>query len=409
MRAAIALEEKTGLSVRQAGRVTRKSGSKKLYVDFCYNGVRIEKSTGLEDTSANRRKMEQWLIRQNEKIRAGSFVFAEAFPGASEEEKAFHAVREGWDYRPEPHNLLFENYVATWRSTILSKSKSFCKKYDWNLTIDSWLLPYFGQKTFHQIHAVEIQRFISQLKCKQGAKKGQPHSRSRVNNILIPLRAIWSDACEENHWNLPDPFRFVKKHLPTDEKKHPEGFRFDDWMRVARNIDPFYLPHVEIMLMTGMIASEIAGFRKQDIVNGELDIKNSIAKGHEKGELKTRYRKRRLTITSALQERLKVLIDRAEGEYLFTMKNGRKFDNYTFRDCVWIKAFEKSGVGFRPPYSLRHSHAAWGLAIGVPMDRMVARMGHGSRQMIYEVYGKYIPGIEEDMKKIRGYFGKDFA
>ena len=412
MKTAIAFDEGKALPVKQAGRVTRKSGSKKLYVDFVYNDVRLEKSTGLSDTIGNRRIAGQWLDRQIDKIKKGAFIFAEVFPGASEEEKAFHAAREGWEYKPEPHNVLFENYVATWRTTILANAKSQGKQLDWNLAIDCWLLPYFGTKTFHQIHAVEIQRFLSQLKRRKGAKKGEPLSRSRVINILIPLRAIWSDASEENHWDLPDPFRFVKKHLPEGGKEHPEGFRYDDWMLVLKaieEIDPYYLPHVETMLMTGMIASELAGFRKSDIVDGVLDIKNSIAMGHEKEELKTKYRKRRLPITRALQEHLDVLMARSDGDYLFSMRNGLKFDNNSFTKYIWRKAFKLSGVKYRRPYALRHSHAAWALAIGVDPNRLAFRMGHGSKQMVFEVYGSYIPGVETDREKIREYFGEDFT
>ncbi len=36
-------------------------------------------------------------------------------------------------------------------------------------------------------------------------------------------------------------------------------------------------------------------------------------------------------------------------------------------------------------------------------------MGHGSKQMVFEVYGSYIPGVENDKEKIRRYFGEDFA
>jgi hypothetical protein len=37
-------------SVKRSG-ISRKPGSKKLYVDFRYNGVRIVKSTGLDDNA----------------------------------------------------------------------------------------------------------------------------------------------------------------------------------------------------------------------------------------------------------------------------------------------------------------------------------------------------------------------
>jgi integrase len=35
-------------------------------------------------------------------------------------------------------------------------------------------------------------------------------------------------------------------------------------------------------------------------------------------------------------------------------------------------------------------------------------MGHGSKQMVYEVYGNYLDGIETEYWEILDYFGKDF-
>jgi len=35
-------------------------------------------------------------------------------------------------------------------------------------------------------------------------------------------------------------------------------------------------------------------------------------------------------------------------------------------------------------------------------------MGHASKKMIYEVYGRYVEGLEKDRLQILGYFGKDF-
>jgi integrase len=40
---------------------------------------------------------------------------------------------------------------------------------------------------------------------------------------------------------------------------------------------------------------------------------------------------------------------------------------------------------------------------------MVRLMGHGSKKMIYEVYGNYIEGLDEDLWQILEYFGRDFA
>lgn len=35
-------------------------------------------------------------------------------------------------------------------------------------------------------------------------------------------------------------------------------------------------------------------------------------------------------------------------------------------------------------------------------------MGHASKQMVYEVYGNYVEGLESDADKIYSYFGADF-
>ncbi|MGB4783018.1 tyrosine-type recombinase/integrase, partial [Candidatus Methylomirabilis sp.] len=109
------------------------------------------------------------------------------------------------------------------------------------------------------------------------------------------------------------------------------------------------------------------------------------------------------------QERLDVLMAATEGDYLFAMRNGVKFDNNSFTKYIWRKAFEMSGVKYRRPYALRHTHAAWALAIGVDPNRLAFRMGHGSKQMVFEVYGSYILGVEKDKNRIREYFGEDFA
>jgi integrase len=388
--------------------VSRKPGSKKLYVDFRYNGVRIVKSTGLDDTPENEIKVQKWVDNQKEKIANGTFIFAKAFPGASTKEKAFHSRLEGWDYKLEPKDVLFADYVETWRQRFLANCRSAGKQRDFEQVITYWLQPHFGKKTFFQISGVAIKEFIQKLVWKTGEKKGQPLSASRMRNILIPLRAIWEDACEEHRWNLPDPFAHVKKHLPKRSKKHPEVFRFDEWIKVIENFDPYYRPVAETMIMTGMIGSEIAGLRKKDIRDEHIVIQNSIVRKHEKSDLKNDYRKRSLKITDALRHRLNQALSRSIGDYVFTMKSGRTFDVDSFRKNPWTSAFKRSGIPYKVPYATRHSFAAWALTLRMDPNKLVSLMGHSSKKMVYDVYGNYVKGLEEDAGKILGYFGRDF-
>jgi integrase len=390
------------------GKIARKKGSNKLYVDFYYHGTRIVKSTGEKDTPENREKVQGWLIRAMEKIDAGTFVFAEAFPGASPEEKAFHAEREGWEYKPGPQDVFFDNYVTNWEKRFLTACRSENKRRDYDQVIKCWLIPHFGNKTFFQITGVAIKEFISTLVWQTGHKKGTPLSASRIRNILIPLRAIWEDANEEHRWELSDPFTYVKKSLPKRSKKHPEVFRFDEWMKIYQNIDPFFQPIADVMIMTGMIGSEIAGLRREDISTDHIMICNSIVRNHEKTDLKTEYRTRKIPITKALGQRLDTVLARSNGKYVFGMKSGRIFDVDSFRKNPWTAAFKKAGLPYKVPYTMRHTFAAWALTLRMDPNKLVHLMGHGSKKMIYEVYGNYVDGLETDVGQILQYFGKDF-
>jgi integrase len=394
---------------RGEGSITRKNGSRKLYVDFYYYGERIEKSTGKDDTPENRLIVRRWLDDQLKKIDEGIFKFSEAFPGASEKEKRLFAQKEGWDYHPEPQRILFEDYSAEWMRKFEEDEESLTKKQDFEQNYNYWILPYFAGKTFYQITATEMKQFLGKLKWKEGKNTGKRLSRSRVKNILIPLRAIWNDACDENHWQLPDPFRNLHKKMPQKVKKPPKVFRFEEWVSVIENIDPFYRDVAEVMMMTGMIGSEIAGLKKEHIYDGLIHVQDSIVRKVERvGMLKTEHRKREVLISQALKERLDAAIERSTGRYVFSMEDGRRFNINSFRKTPWSKAILKAGVKYRDTYTMRHSFAMWCLVGGIHPERLVGLLGHGSKQMVYEVYGKYVQGVEKDAGLIRGYFGNDF-
>ena len=103
-----------------------------------------------------------------------------------------------------------------------------------------------------------------------------------------------------------------------------------------------------------------------------------------------------------------ILQARSTGITLVTTKTGTPFHAANFRKDVWEKALKASGVTEKVPYSLRHSFAAWSLTLCIDMNKLVRLMGHGSKKMVYEVYGDYIEGLEQNAWKILEYFGRDF-
>ncbi len=48
------------------------------------------------------------------------------------------------------------------------------------------------------------------------------------------------------------------------------------------------------------------------------------------------------------------------------------------------------------------------LCIRQDLNKLVDLMGHASKRMIYDVYGKYVKGLEEDRLLVLEYFGRDY-
>lgn len=391
------------------GRIARKSGSRKLYLDFFYHGIRIEKSTGLDDTLGNRVKAEALLKRILELKKEGSLEFAKLFPGASEEEKKFHTIIEKGEYAPTPKGVYFGEYVKQWYSTIWVLYPAGSKQDYYKSRIDYWLLPYFDKMNFLQITGIELQKFIGTLKHQNGPNKGKSLARASVVNILHVLKTVHRNAIVQHRWILSDPFLDLKTHLPKKRKKRVEVFRFKEWIAIINKIDTFYKPVTELMVMTGLMASEIAALKTCHIRNGYLYIQLSVVKGVESDNLKNEFRERRLFITKAIGVILTTAaVGKGPHDRLFTLANGNTFTAEKFQRQVWKTALDAAEVSYRKPYTTRHTFAAWSLTIGTSPNKLVNLMGHASKQMIYEVYGRFIEGLDEDREAIIEYFGEDF-
>ena len=394
----------------RGGAIKKRKISEKLYVDFYYFGVRIDKSTGLDDTPANREKVRSFLDKSMRKIEERTFRFAEAFPGASRKEKKFFTELEGQQFNPEPQHVNFGDYAKEWMQKVIPTFESPTKRNDYESALQSRILPYFRKMNFYQITSMELQDFANSMKKESGKDKGKPLSRQRIQNILIPLRRVWEDAADQHRWNLRNPFETISRHLPSkSRRRNGKVFRFDEWLTFIGCAPEFYRPHLEFLVMTGLSASELAGLRKEDVSEKSITLKRSIVLGEEKERLKNEYRFRRIPMTQAIKNTIEMMqVLSPDSPYLFPMEHGGPFDGNSFRKVVWNKALEISQIAYKTPYSTRHTFCAWALTIGMNPMKLVSLMGHSSKQMVYQVYGEYVEDLEDDVEDIITYFGADF-
>ena len=158
-----------------------------------------------------------------------------------------------------------------------------------------------------------------------------------------------------------------------------------------------------------MLFRSIAGLRKEDIQRDYLLVRNfTTRKEQDKKIGKKKSRRRKIKITQAIRRCLDEAVLNSDDEYLFKTVNGLPFAEGTFRKNFWVPALKAAGFDYKKPYSTRHTFAAWSLLIGIIPTHLVAKMGHASKKMVYEEYGEWVEGLEEDKKKILGYMGKDY-
>lgn len=393
---------------KRLGSIINKPGTKKLYVLFSYYGRRVEKTTGLVDSQDNRKKVRVWLDRQMEKVDVGRFVFAEAFPAAPDAEKAWFAQQEGWNYAPTPKDIRIGDYLNKWDKEVVELFDSSIKSFDYRAIVNCWVKPYFAEKSFYELTRYELKKFISTLKHKIGPKKGKTLSRSRVANIVSIVRIVFNDAADEFHWEVPNAFRNAHKLYPNTPVLVREIFRYDEWLLILDAIPQWYRPMIEMMMLTGMIHSEISGLLRSHIHDGYIFLQRSIVRKVEKDTLKRKYRIRKFPVTIRIRGILDAVMARTESPYVFANLNGKPYLRENFTERIWKPAVVKCDIPYRPPYSIRHSFAAWSLLGGVEPLRLVSLMGHGSKRMIYETYGNYVEDLECDFLDVVNYFGKDF-
>lgn len=390
------------------GSIIRKRGSRYLYFLFYYHGRRVEKSTGLIDTKENHIQAEKDLASIMERIERGTFRFSEAFPRAKENEKEYFSSLEGTEQERPPETVMVLDYLEKWFETDYPLLISPSCQIDYKKIIHAWIRPYFKNMTFADITESEVKRFILTMRQRPGIT-GKGLSRSTVNNVLIVLKALWRSARDNYKWlKTPYPFLYIKRFLPKTGRIHRESFSFDNWTKLLDAIEPFYRPHCELMLLTGMIHSEMAGLRITDLTENVIQVRHKISRGIESDRLRTEYRERDIPITRAIRRVLDELLKNTQGPYVVTMRDGGNFTGEKFRR-IWRKARKNAGIPYLVPYCMRHTFAYWSLLIGIPTMHMVELMGHNDKKMIFEVYAKGQKGLVKDREKILAYMGKDYV
>ena len=154
--------------LHRGGTIKKRKMSEKLYVDFYYFGIRITRTTGLDDTPQNRDEVRLFIDKIMKKIEERTLRFAETFPSASRKDKKLFTELEGKQFNPEPQHVIFGEYAKEWMKLVLPTITSQSKLKLYESALNSRILPYFKRMNFYKITSLELQIFIKSMKKESG-------------------------------------------------------------------------------------------------------------------------------------------------------------------------------------------------------------------------------------------------
>lgn len=367
-------------------RVRKETG--KLFLDFVYKNKRCREQTMLDDTQANRRKLETVLKKIEAEIMLDIFDYAKSFPGSSNALK-FQELASQASTQSAPGTPLFEEFADLWFSEMQiqwrrSHSETIA------LTIRKYLVPAFEGKEVGSITKAEILAFRSTL-AKVTVRNDKSLSASRINKIMMPLRMIMGEAA--NRHNFSSPYTGIKslKEPRTDV----QPFTISEVNKIINSVRPDYKNYYLVRFFTGMRTSEVHGLQWEyvDFENRQILIRQALVRDeliYTKNDSSFRNIDMSEPVYQALLEQKK-----ATGQFAFVFCGalGNPLHLNNVNDRVWYPLLRNLDMKRRRPYQTRHTAATLWLASGEAPEWIARQMGHTTTEMLFRIYSRYVPNL----------------
>ncbi len=367
-------------------RVRKETG--KLFIDFVYKNARCREQTMLDDTQANRRKLETVLKKVEAEIMLGIFDYAKYFPNSQNAlkfQKLESLVKAGGVLGTP----LFEDFADLWFSEMQIQWRRSYRD-TMALTIRKYLMPEFQHREVGCITKAEILAFRSTL-AKVKARNDKSLSASRINKIMMPLRMIMGEAA--NRHNFSSPYTGIKslKEPRTDV----QPFTISEVNKIINTVRPDYKNYYLVRFFTGMRTSEIHGLQWEyvDFESRQILIRNAWVRDElieTKNDSSFRSIDMSEPVYQALLEQQKVT---GKLKFVFCGATGNPLHTNNTNNRVWYPLLRHLGMKQRRPYQSRHTAATLWLASGEAPEWIARQMGHTTTEMLFRIYSRYVPNL----------------
>lgn len=274
----------------------------------------------------------------------------------------------------------FSIYASAW----LERKKATLARSTYGDYRSIWkkhVLPYFGDKPLCRVTRRDVEEFLGNL---------PDISAKRKNNIMVPLKCLFSDASRRGEIDEP-PSENIRRL--KEIKPFIDPFSFREMKLLLEHVDPHYVGYFMTAFLTGMRPNELIALKwtNVDFEMRCITVREGRVLGIE-GPPKTMSSYRDIDMLDPLFEALwkhrqkfpEVAI------HVFPGKSGRPLEVNNLRKRVWYPAIAAAGLRWRTMYQTRHTFASLMLSHGEDPLWVARMLGHSSLDMIFKHYGKFI-------------------
>jgi len=261
--------------------------------------------------------------------------------------------------------------------------------------LDAHLLPAFGHQSITRIQREDIYAFRAALAGRSG-RHGRALSASRINKVMTILGQLMAEA--SIRYGFESPTTGIRKL--KQPKPDVQPFSLEEVSRIVEAIDPDFRAYVVVRIFSGLRTGEIDGlkWRYVDFEGRKIKVRGIFSSGQDDVGGKTLGAVRDVPFLGPVEATLRYHADagRDESDYVFTMRGGTPMCAKNFTNRIWNPALKQLAIARRRPYEMRHTFASLMLGAGEDPSYVAKLMGHGSTEMLFTTYAKFIPNLRRE-------------
>lgn len=223
---------------------------------------------------------------------------------------------------------------------------------------------------------------------------GETYAHKSLSNQRGLLAGVCKRGIELGYMTT-NPAKGIR--LPRSRESERKEMRIltpSEFDQLADAIADHYRPFVRFLVGTGCRWGEAVALQVVDVAPPNIRIVRSLKADRTIGPPKTRKSRRTVMLPAAtLTDVLHATEGKSGDALVFTAPRGGMIQHRTFWADIWLPA--ANTLAPRPRiHDLRHTHAAWLLAAGVPIHVVQARLGHESITTTVDTYGGLLPDAQ---------------